>query len=129
MTMNSQGWEQNRRWVGIAFLLFGLLFVLWAWGSWTYRTAKTGPIDKTVSESTAPTKPDPQKVIRSLPALLLMGGALVGVFLIGSLAVRRWSQTLREQSRRRMSPTRADDVWTKHRVPPLENDAVDDDAD
>ena len=121
MTLGSEGWEQNRSRVGLAFLLLGVVLLVWAWVSWAYRTGTTVGTVAVVTQ--ADEKLAREQAAKSLPALLLAGLLLVLVFFVGSLAMRRASRALREGDRRHgAGPTQAGDVWTTHQPPPLEED-------
>ena len=125
MTLGSNGWEQNSTRLGLAFLLLGVLLMLWAWGSWSYRTGASGGGLGAAPAVQAQPKVDRAKAVKSLPALLAAGVLAVLLFLGASLVIRRWSKAMREAANRRQSdPTPAEDVWASHRTPPpLDEDA------
>ncbi len=120
--------EQNRTRIGIALLVLGLVMVLWAWGSWVYRLSAQ---ERAVATVVAPEPMDPTeqqlKAAGGMRLLLMVVLVLTVAVLAGSYAVRRAGRRFRAAAERaRAAPTTYDDVWSRHRVPPIP-DASDDD--
>jgi len=136
--------DRSRIRTGSALLLAGVVLVLWAWGTWVYRTSKLSQsLGLVPAERTAPPKwraapgfenpqspsplattpPPTARRLRGLRlALWLMVIGLLAVFtLIAAIAAaraaRRWKASL---LRRPQGPTEVSDVWVMHKPPPLE---------
>lgn len=114
-------WEQNRARIGIALLVLGLMMVLWAWGSWVYRISAQ---EQAASTVVAPKPDDPTdqqlKAAGGMRLLLMVVLVLTVVVLAGSYAVLRAGRRFRAAAQRaRAAPTAYDDVWSRHRVPPV----------
>ena len=121
MTQGTAGSEQRPIKSALLFLVVGVVLLLWAWGSWLYRTlanngrrtvADSRPVDAAVGPSGS------AEVAPVLPWFLMVGLLLVLVFLFGTFAVIRAARRYREVvARRRAGPTSAEDVWAMHKIP------------
>lgn len=117
--------QHKRTRTGVSCFVAGVLLLLWAWGSWIYRTSVTGselaaaqaePLDRT---------PEATEVVRALPLFLLVGLLLVLAFLAGSYVLVRSSRRYRKhrwQSGRLTqhsgsATSQMDDVWAMHKLP------------
>lgn len=118
--------EHRRFRVGLAFLVVGVLLLLWAWVSWLFRASV--PDEPTRRGSGFSLLPaayaaagealDPEKglaraslILMTLLLLLIVGafGAYAAV-----IAVRRHRELM---AHRRSAPTANADVWAMHRLP------------
>lgn len=113
--------EQRRTALGLAFLVLGLLLLMWAWGSWMYRTStRAKPI---AIERTDSVDDDSEKAVKMAPGMLVGGVVLVVVFLIGSMVFVRASRRYRlSLNRKANAPTDATDVWSMHRLKDYSDD-------
>jgi hypothetical protein len=126
------GSEQHRARVGFLVLAAGLLLLLWAWGSWFYRTSmpENVPAETRAGHEPVQTPGRPasepverQRVVRALPSLLLLGALLVVVFLFGTYAFLRFSRRYRQLlDRERPPPADSRDVWSMHQVPEYDDE-------
>jgi hypothetical protein len=119
--------EHHRFRVGLMFLIIGVLLLLWAWGSWLFRTAVPGESTPARESSIAilpaalaadPASIDPEQGL-ARASLLLM--TLLLLLIVGSfgayaavIAVRRHRELMRHK---RAAPTANADVWAMHRLP------------
>ena len=112
---NSQEIEQRRVTMGLAFLVVGLVLLMWAWGSWIYRASNTA---KPIAVSRA--DGDVEQTVKTVgiaPGMLIGGVILVVVFLAASFVFVRASRRYRQSLARRGSPpTEASDVWSMHKL-------------
>lgn len=113
--------EQRRTALGLAFLVLGLMLLMWAWGSWMYRAStrsKPVAMERAISEDE-----DSEKAVRMAPEMLLGGVMLVAVFLVGSLVFVRASRRYRQSLNRRAgTPTDTTDVWSMHKLKDFPDD-------
>jgi len=122
MTFVGNESPQNRIRIGLAFLVTGTLFLVWALASWAYRnTLNPEPVTSVAQEDVdraSPAPPSTEKIVRTLPMFLIIGGSLILVFLFGSYFLLRWARAYREagiRSKRKASPSAS--VWDMHTVP------------
>lgn len=105
---------QKRTTLGLAFLVLGLVLLMWAWGSWMYRTstaAKPIAVSRSVDAGE-----ESEKAVRIAPAMLVGGILLVVVFLAATFVLVRSSRRYRQSLlKRRGAATTSDDVWAMHR--------------
>lgn len=141
--LGARGTEQHRIRAGILFLSFGIILLVWAWGSWIYRTSATGagtvgseavpaPLDGAPGGSAEGARnPDATGVAKALPTFLGVGFLLVVVFFIGSFVIVRTLRKYREDLERKSPPpTDSEDVWSMHRISEQDDEpAQDDDED
>lgn len=107
--------EQRRMTMGLGFLVVGLVLLMWAWGSWIYRTANTAkPIAVSRVEG------DGEQAVKTVgiaPGMLIGGVILVVVFLAASFVFVRASRRYRQSlSRRSSAPSDTTDVWSMHKL-------------
>lgn len=107
--------EQRRTTMGLAFLVIGLVLLMWAWGSWIYRTSTAAkPI---VVGRMAEAPDETEKAVRIAPGMLVGGVLLVVVFLAASFVFVRASRRYRQSLTRRGSPPSENtDVWSMHKL-------------
>jgi len=117
MVSGNSDMEQRRSRLGLLFLVAGVLLVLWAWGSWIYRTstrAASGIVAVDVADD-APV--DAAKVIRAAPMVLLGVALVVLAFLVASYVFVRASRRYRQSLERRPNPpTDSTDLWSMHKL-------------
>jgi hypothetical protein len=106
---------QRRTTMGLAFLVLGLVLLMWAWGSWIYRTSTAAkPI---AVGRTADTPEETVKAVRIAPGMLAGGVLLVVVFLAASFVFVRASRRYRQSlGRRAAPPSDTSDVWSMHKL-------------
>jgi len=108
----SSGGEFRLR-TGLVMLVLGVLLVIWAWGSWIYRTSVEASPGHSPVTAAGEVEPDPTAPFRALARLLLYTLALAIVVLFGSYGIVRWmrrSSTVRTQIPN--LPTHNEDVWS-----------------
>lgn len=107
--------EQRRTTMGLGFLVVGLILLMWAWGSWIYRTSTAAkPL---VVGRAAETADETEKAVRIAPGMLVGGVLLVVVFLAASFVFVRASRRYRQSLVRRGSPpSDTTDVWSMHKL-------------
>lgn len=138
--LGARGTEQHRIRAGILFLSFGIILLVWAWGSWIYRTSATGAGAAGGEALTAPLEgvlegngddernPDAAGVAKALPTFLGLGFLLVVVFFVGSFVIVRTLRKYREDLERKSPPpTDSEDVWSMHRVSEADDGFTEDD--
>ena len=122
--------EHNRFRVGMLFLAIGILLLLWAWGSWLFRSSV--PVEPTPviqgsswtllpAASAAEGDANQSEARRGLArvSLIMMTFLLILIAVcFGGYAViiaaRRYRALM---ERKQATPTRCDDVWSMHRLP------------
>lgn len=119
MAADSLGSDQRRIRRGILVLVGGVLLVLWAWGSWIYRSsAEAEALAATnagARDSVNPT--DLGQPVSALGTLLVYVLILVAVVLIGSLVLGRSIRRYFGHTRRtRSGQTPAGDIWSQHHL-------------
>ncbi|MGB2987914.1 MAG: hypothetical protein WBE26_18755 [Phycisphaerae bacterium] len=118
MTARMPGSEHNRTRNAVICLAIGFLLVLWAWGSWSYRTSVAHRESVAVRVEPSEHAPDRAKIVRALPLFLLVALLLVLVFLLGSYVLVRATRRYRQSvNRRRAAPSPIEDVWAMHKLP------------
>jgi len=118
--------------MGFLFLILGLLFVFWAWGSWIYRSSVPAQAQAIVGAQTVGaedalgtpgTLAKRTEVARAMWLYLLVVGGLVLLVLFGTYAVvralRRYRTVLESGG---PEHTENGDVWSMHRLPPDDED-------
>ncbi len=112
---SEQDAQQKRTTMGLGFLVLGLILMMWAWGSWIYRTSTTARPQ--IIGRSAETTEETEKAIRIAPSMLAGGVLLVVVFLAATFVFVRSSRRYRQSlTRRGAAPTSASDVWSTHRL-------------
>ena len=96
MSLDNTLGDEKRTRIGLLFLVAGTLLVVWAWGSWVFRTADTPKVSGEAFDSgTSGDAADGGS------AMVAVGfAALSGIVLVGYLLVRRF----RRHSARRDKP-------------------------
>lgn len=126
MTSSAFGTDQHRTRIALTFLIIGLLFVLFAWANWIYRTSTAHEESAAVRVEAGERLPPSTKVVRSLPLFLLVGLLLVLVFLVGSYVIVRSGRRYRAMmGRQRAAPSSMEDVWAMHQAPQDSEDDAD----
>lgn len=106
---------QNRTTLGLAFLVVGLLLLMWAWGSWIYRTSKAVPPIAVTRAADVPE--ESARFMGLVPGMLIGGVLLLVVFLAATFVLVRSSRRYRQSlTRKSAAPTDSSDVWSMHRV-------------
>lgn len=121
--------DQNRFRLGIIVLVTGIILVLWAWGSWIYRSSGTTPqgsrvngsfeYDENLEELNDRSEyPDQTQVAKTLPTMLLYGFILFLVVLVATFILVRATRRYRAAAaHKRAPPTDTSDVWSTHKLP------------
>ena len=111
--------EQRRTTLGLAFLVLGLLLLMWAWGSWMYRASTSASTSTKTIAADRDGEPDEktEKAIRIATPMMLGGVILVIVFLAASFVLVRASRRYRDSLRRTgPKPSDSSDVWAMHKL-------------
>lgn len=104
----------KRTTLGLAFLVLGLVLLMWAWGSWIYRTS-TAAKPLVVGRS-ADAIEEGERAARIAPAMLVGGVLLIVVFLAATFVLVRSSRRYRQSLLKRGAPpTQSEDVWSMHK--------------
>ena len=113
--------EQRRTTLGLAFLVLGLVLLMWAWGSWIYRTStRAQPIAVDRASDDADEK---AKAVRIAPGMLLGGVLLFVVFLAATFVFVRSSRRYRMSlGRRGAQPSDTTDIWSMHKLKEFPDD-------
>lgn len=120
--------EHRRSRVALAFLVVGVLLLLWAWVSWVFRVSVPDGGGPAIRESSLSLLPaalaagaggvDPEKSLgrASLMLMTLLLLLIVGAFgaYAAVIAVRRQRELMEHK---RAAPTANADVWAMHRLP------------
>lgn len=118
--------DQKRFRSGIVFLVMGVVLVLWAWGSWIYRSSGTSTIQSSINRSqnydpdlnAGADYPDQHEVAKTLPTFIMFGFILFVVFLVAIfILVRTTRRYLAASARKRAPPTNTQDIWSTHKLP------------
>jgi len=129
--------KRNRK--ALVVFLFGMVFVIWAWGNWMVRVMYRGsavPIESLSIEDGAPaetlTVSDQRRkeagrlLAKSATPLLAVGLLLVLVFLAGTYVLVRSSRRFLDRTRKeRPAPTPVPDIWSMHKAPEFPEDEGD----
>ncbi len=108
--------EQHRIKLGLAFLVIGVVLVLWAWGSWIFRATTRAESSVVAAKSTIESSPEKLKVVRAAPSVLLTVGIVVLIFLVSSYVFVRASRRYRlGLIRKAPAPTDTTDVWAMNK--------------
>ena len=107
--------EQRRTTMGLGFLVLGLVLLMWAWGSWIYRTSsRAQPIAVDRASDNAE---ESARAVRIAPGMLLGGVLLFVVFLAATFVLVRASRRYRQSlTRRGAPPSDTSDVWSMHKL-------------
>lgn len=109
--------EQHRIKIGLVFLVVGVLLVLWAWGSWIYRTSTRTEGVVVAVDATPDAPAEKVKAVRAAPTVLLSVALVVLTFLVASYALVRASRRYRMTLEKRANaPTDTRDVWSMHKL-------------
>ena len=118
MALTTSDPAPKRLGTGLVFFVLGLLLLIWAWGNWVYRTVPPERAPSNVSAKSAEPSPEDVKTASVLPGLLLVGFALILLFVVASIVLVRLARRYREATdHRRPPPSASDDVWAMHRLP------------
>ncbi len=119
---DNREFEQRRMTMGLGFLVVGLVLLMWAWGSWIYRTANAA---KPIAVSRA--EGDGEQTVKTVgiaPGMLVGGVILVVVFLAASFVFVRASRRYRQSLvRRGLPPSDTTDVWSMHKLKEFPDDS------
>lgn len=86
MSLDSAIGDERRTRIGLVFLVAGTLLVVWAWGSWVFRTTATPAVTGKAADSGAP-----GEAIGGGSTLAAVGLAVVaGLAFVGYLFLRRF---------------------------------------
>lgn len=112
--------EQKRFRTGVVTLTIGVLLVVWAWGSWMYRTSAEKPAlaDSAGTDAVTPAAP----AINALTQIVLYGMILIIVLAVGSLAISRSIRRFITRSDEPRTPTPSSDVWSMYNDEKLDLD-------
>ncbi len=114
--------EQHRVKYGVLFLVVGVVLMLWAWGSWIYRTSKTSEGASLAGDLGAQTLGETEKAVRLAPSVLLGVALVILVFFVASYVFVRASRRYRMSlERRTAAPTDSRDVWSTHKLKSLDD--------
>jgi ABC-type Fe3+ transport system permease subunit len=114
--------EQHRMKIGLVFLVVGVLLVLWAWGSWIYRTSNRTEGVAVAVDVTHDAPAEKVKAVRAAPMVLLSVTLVVLAFLVASYVLVRASRRYRMTLERRANPpTDTRDVWSMHKLKDFED--------
>lgn len=110
--------EQVRLRTGTILLVVGLALVLWAWGSWLYRTSVAHSESVAVRVEIDEGNADQEQAVRAAPLFLLVASLLMLVFLAGSFVLVRLGRRRRQLAdRKRAAATPVEDIWARHKLP------------
>lgn len=118
--------DQKRFRAGIVILVMGIVLVIWAWGSWIYRSSGDTPVSSNIDRPEDRNEPfnpaaddtDSVEVARTLPTMLMYGFILFVVVLVATfILVRTTRRYLAAYARKRAPPTAANDIWSTHKLP------------
>lgn len=105
MSLDSTFGDEKRTRTGLGFLVAGTLLVVWAWGSWVFRTTETTEVGGRVADSGAPgeaTGGGSTVIVVGLPVL-------AGLVLVGYLLLRRSRHRSAARDARFDSPNSSND--------------------
>ncbi len=111
MTLGTHGADSFRFRAALVFLVGGLLLMLWAWGSWVYRTSASAPPMTAVAVDDAET-PESREDATSVTRLLQTGLALLPVIVGGGVLLVWFSRRPRKAAvpRREGAPSTGDTI-------------------
>lgn len=108
----------KRQRAALVIALLGLLLIMWAWGSWVYRTSTMAASAAVTTTGAERRVTDPAQSARLLSMFLLVLLILALVVIVGGYAVVRAGRRIREPI---VAPphgsTASDDVWQQHKLP------------
>lgn len=119
MTLGIRDSDQHRKRLGLPLLVIGIILMLWAWGSWIYRSSIRAEIDGAIIQDVPAPSSETIRTVR-LPSLILLVGLLLVLLLLvlfGSHALIRAARRYRALAdRKRAPPTPSDDVWAMNKL-------------
>lgn len=118
MTFGSPGTDHNRTTVALVFLVVGILLLVWAWGSWMYRTSVSVPPPVAAEAAGSQERPAPVGEDAMFRPWLIVGAVLVLVVLFGGYVLIRSTRRSSEAGgRRKTPPSSGMDVSAGQRLP------------
>ncbi|MCH8241328.1 MAG: hypothetical protein IH897_01805 [Planctomycetes bacterium] len=100
MFLDSTFGDEKRTRAGIVFLVAGTLLVVWAWGSWVFRTTETPEASGKVVDSSASAEATSTGSTVAVVGL----AALAGFALVGYLFLRRSRRRTQKRDELSASP-------------------------
>lgn len=117
MTLGMGGSDQHRKRLGLPLLVIGIVLMLWAWGSWIYRTSKSAEREGAIAQNVTAPSPETIRAVGPSTLVLVVGLLLVLLVLFGSYALIRAARRYRALAdRKRPPPTPSDDVWAMNKL-------------
>lgn len=114
--------EATRMRFGLLALVIGVMLIVWAGGSWMYRTTVSARPVSSADQINSSTETDPATPVAGLARLLLLGGLVLTVVLIGSFVLSRAARRYFGRQRlQRLRPTDAADAWSLGDRPDVES--------
>jgi len=118
MPLSPSGPEQNRLMAAIVLLIVGLLLLLWAWGSWVYRTSPPETTTTAFLANVSGLGAEQAQAAGAITWSIMVALLLVLSFVVASMIMLRAARRIRAAgARRRSMPTPSADVWAMHRLP------------
>lgn len=118
MPFGTSGSDGKRIVAGFAFLVFGLLLVLWAWGSFVIRATSSEIVGAQASSEVTGFTPEQAAAVNAVPWFLMVAFVLILTFITASVVLVRAARRHRAAADDgHRTPTRSQDVWAMHRLP------------
>ncbi len=115
MTLGSPGPDRNHATAALVFLVVGILLLVWAWGSWVYRTSVSATSPIVAEAAGRQEKPDPVGEDAMFRPWLIVGAVLVPVILFGCyVLVRSTRRSTKAGGREEVRPSSMVDVSAAH---------------
>jgi len=117
MTLGSPVTDRNRATAALVFLVVGILLLVWAWGSWVYRTSVSATSPIVAEAAGRQEKPDPVGEDAMFRPSLIVGAVLVAVILFGGyVLVRSTRRSTKPGGRQEARPSSMVDASAAHRL-------------
>lgn len=117
MTLGMRGSEQHHKRLGLPLLVIGIILMLWAWGSWIYRSTIRVERERAIIQDVPAPSSETIRAVRLSPLILLVGLLLVLLVLFGSYTLIRAVRRYRAHAdRKRPPPTPSEDVWAMNKL-------------
>lgn len=117
MTLGMRGSDQRRKRLGLPLLAIGIVLMLWAWGSWIYRSSIRVEREGAIIQDAPAPSPETIRAVGLSPLVLLVGLLLVLLVLFGSYTLIRAARRYRALAdRKRPPPTPSEDVWAMNKL-------------